>query len=33
MTKQLIIKKKQAGDQGVEERKKNMGLAFRKIQY
>lgn len=32
MTKQLIVKKNQQGDKG-DDRKKNMGLAFKRLQF
>jgi len=31
MTKQLILKKNQSGNSGAEDRKKSMGLAFKRL--
>lgn len=33
MTKSLMTKKNQAGDQGSEDRKRKMGLAFKRLQF
>lgn len=33
MTKNLITKKNAAGDQGSEDRKRKMGLAFKRLQF
>jgi hypothetical protein len=33
MTKQLIVKKNAQGDSGTDDRKKSMGLAFKRLNF